>query len=260
MSVLQRVPRGKRWQRLWSALHTVALTGMNYGRGALEDDSDHIPARIVDATSRADRPVIFDGGAHFGTYTRNVLAVLPSARVLAFEPAQATFAQLQRNLSGAAELFPFGFSDATAEVSLYADDDTSTSASILAQDRSHWYKPQEFTARETIRVTTIDAFCAEHRIDRIDLLKLDVEGAELAALKGAKGMLTEGRIGLIQFEWGLPALSARVHLRDFFDLLDGWTIHRIVPDGIVPVVWHERWEIAWTTNYLATPPGLKGKA
>lgn len=222
---------------------------MNYGRGAVEDDADVVPARLVTAS----RPVVFDGGAHTGSYTRNVLSVLPSAQVFAFEPARVTFERLRENLGGAAQLFQVGLADATGEVDLYADTDASTSASILPQDRSHWDQPAEFSARETIRLTTIDAFCQEHGIDRIDLLKLDIEGAELAALRGAGRMLAERRIGLVQFEWGLPALSARVQLRDFYELLDGWDIHRIVPDGTVPLRWHERWEIAWTTNYLAVP-------
>jgi hypothetical protein len=59
---------------------------------------------------------------------------------------------------------------------------------------------------------------------------------------------------LIQFEFALPAMSAHVYLRDFFDLLDGWEIHRIIKDGAVPIGrYHERWEILWTANYLAVP-------
>jgi hypothetical protein len=43
------------------------------------------------------------------------------------------------------------------------------------------------------------------------------------------------RIGLIQFEFGLPAMSVNVSLRDLFDVLDGWYIHRILQDGAVPI-------------------------
>ncbi|MGH2882640.1 MAG: FkbM family methyltransferase, partial [Solirubrobacteraceae bacterium] len=87
----------------------------------------------------------------------------------------------------------------------------------------------------------------------IDLLKLDIEGAELAALRGAERLLAERRVGLIQFEYGLPGMAARVYLRDFFELLDGWEIHRIVSDGTVPIRYHERFEILYTANYLAIP-------
>jgi FkbM family methyltransferase len=252
VTLLHHVPRGRRWQRIWRALHTVALTGMNYGRGAIEDDADTVAAQML---AGLPEPVVFDCGAHMGTYTRSVLAVVPRAKVYAFEPAHATFTALSRNVSESVRVFPLGFSDEPkGQVPLYSDDETSTSASILPQDRSHWSNEATFVERELIELTTIDAFCEGHGIERVDLLKLDIEGAELAALRGARSMLDERRIGLIQFEWGLPALSSRVQLRDFFDFLgDSWTINRLVPGGIVPITWHERWEIAWTTNYLAVP-------
>ncbi|MBK8338698.1 MAG: FkbM family methyltransferase [Flavobacteriales bacterium] len=46
----------------------------------------------------------------------------------------------------------------------------------------------------------MDAFCAEQRIERIDFLKLDIEGSELPALKGAERLLREGRIGCVMVE------------------------------------------------------------
>ena len=46
------------------------------------------------------------------------------------------------------------------------------------------------------------------------------EGHELLVLKGAKQMLTEKRISMIQFEYGGCNLDARVYLRDIWDLLN----------------------------------------
>jgi hypothetical protein len=91
-------------------------------------------------------------------------------------------------------------------------------------------------------------------IDRIvDLLKLDIEGAAIAALKGARWMLAGKRIGLIQFD-SLPAVSARVYLRDFFDLLDDWEIHRMSRTVPCPSAGTTSdGEILWTANYLAVP-------
>jgi hypothetical protein len=44
--------------------------------------------------------------------------------------------------------------------------------------------------KETITVpaTTIDRFCAEHGIDQVDIMKVDVQGSELAVFRGAEGM------------------------------------------------------------------------
>jgi len=55
---------------------------------------------------------------------------------------------------------------------------------------------------EKIIATTIDSYCQKHGIDNIDLLKIDVEGAEYQVLIGARRMLQEKRIGCCIFEFG----------------------------------------------------------
>jgi hypothetical protein len=50
--------------------------------------------------------------------------------------------------------------------------------------------------------TTLDIYCEERGIARIDLLKIDVEGAELQVLQGAQEMLRARRIGCVAFEFG----------------------------------------------------------
>jgi len=51
-----------------------------------------------------------------------------------------------------------------------------------------------------VKATTLDRFCAEHSISRIDLLKTDTEGADLLVLQGAKGMLDRDSIDVIMAE------------------------------------------------------------
>ena len=145
-------------------------------------------------------------------------------------------------------------SDHDGESSWYTDGPLSEAASLKPQDRSHWDGHDGLHDGGSVATRIVDSICDEHGIGRIDLLKLDVEGAEIDALRGADRMLTEHRIGLIQFEYGLPAMGARVYLRDFYNLLTGWQIHRVVKDGIVALgSYQERWEIPCATNYVATP-------
>ena len=61
----------------------------------------------------------------------------------------------------------------------------------------------EHSERRQVEVQTGDAYCTRHRIERIDLLKIDVEGAEHLVLRGFERMLHERRIEVIQFEYGL---------------------------------------------------------
>lgn len=55
---------------------------------------------------------------------------------------------------------------------------------------------------EEIGATTIDYYCEENKIEKIDLLKIDVEGAEFQVMKGAQKMLERKRIDCLTFEFG----------------------------------------------------------
>ena len=59
-----------------------------------------------------------------------------------------------------------------------------------------------------VKAQTMDAFSAEHGIERIHFAKVDVEGVELLVLRGAKKALAEHRIDVLQLEFNEQA-SAR---------------------------------------------------
>jgi hypothetical protein len=90
-------------------------------------------------------------------------------------------------------------------------------------------------------------------VGRIDFLKLDVEGHELSILRGASRLLAEGRVSMLQFEFGPANIYSRTYFYDFWSLLSGsFDLYRIIPRGIVPVRFYgEHHEVFLTTNYLA---------
>ena len=108
---------------------------------------------------------------------------------------------------------------------------------------------------ETITLTSLDAFAAEAGLTRIDFLKLDIEGHELAALAGATRLLASGAIRALSFEFGGSNIDTRTYFRDFWLLLGaaGYQIERIVPGATpVPITrYHERLECFATTNFIA---------
>ena len=108
-------------------------------------------------------------------------------------------------------------------------------------------------AQEEIKIKTIDSYCDEHAIKTINLLKLDIEGHELDALKGAKRMLSSGAIDFIQFEFGGCNIDSRTYFQDFYYLLkDDFRFFRILKDGLFPIKsYKEEYEVFITTNFLA---------
>ena len=86
-----------------------------------------------------------------------------------------------------------------------------------------------------ISVTTLDAFVAERGIERIDLLKVDVEGGELEVLRGATDTLQRKMINAIHFEFNETNVVSRVFMKDFYEMLPDYDFYRMLPDGLVPM-------------------------
>jgi FkbM family methyltransferase len=110
--------------------------------------------------------------------------------VLAFEPAPAARGQLLQNL----ELIQFSW----VEVSARALADSAGARDFVAFSNDAWGSssfapPPEFAGGcvEPVETTTLDAAIANLDRTRIRLVKLDLEGAEYAALQGAQRLLRE---------------------------------------------------------------------
>ena len=58
-----------------------------------------------------------------------------------------------------------------------------------------------------ITVETMDSFCGKEKIDRIDILKLDVQGWELEVLRGAKALVARNAIHFIFAEVGFHKMD-----------------------------------------------------
>ncbi|MBK6327506.1 MAG: FkbM family methyltransferase [Chloroflexi bacterium] len=198
--------------------------------------------------------VVFDVGANVGHWTQAVLALNPQATIHAFEPSTAVYQQLMaQNLPHNVRARPLGLSSAPGEQILYVFPQHSGLNSLYA--RAH--APQETSAaqpQERIQLTTLDDYCQKEQVTAIDFLKIDVEGHDLAVLQGARKMLENGRIHLIQFEYGGTHIDARIFLKDFFALLQpyGYALHKIHPHGLKK---YDRYQPALDTfqyqNWLA---------
>jgi predicted sugar kinase len=105
----------------------------------------------------------------------------------------------------------------------------------------------------TVEVATLDAFADAHGIDRIDFLKIDVEGHEKDVIAGASQRLHDGRIGVVQFEYGGTYLDAGVRLREVVELFPPtYSVARIVPWGLMPLTENDlRDESFALSNYVA---------
>ena len=98
----------------------------------------------------------------------------------------------------------------------------------------------------------LDSFCEQQMIDEVDFLKIDVEGGELEVLRGASNLLEEKKIKVIQFEFNAMNVLSRSFLKDFYNILGGYAIFRLLPDGLVALgAWNPANEIFRYQNLVA---------
>jgi FkbM family methyltransferase len=200
--------------------------------------------------------VVLDVGANHGLWTRTLLERARSnvGRILLFEPSLANATHLAPLATDPiVEVVSLALSDVAETRTLYSDRPGSGLASLHRRRLEHFNIRHE--AIETVRTTTLDEYTREAGIDRIDFMKLDVEGHEFNVLRGALGLLASGRIRALSFEFGGGNLDSRTYFQDFWYLLSGFgfRLHRIVPGGrLLPIErYTEDLESFSATNYVA---------
>ncbi|MDP9270175.1 MAG: FkbM family methyltransferase [Chloroflexota bacterium] len=230
---------------------------MNFGEG--NDPLRSGEQRVLELIAQrvGIEPVIFDVGANKGIYTRELLSVFhDAADIWAFEPSPSCFRALEADLGGIpnVHLRNMGFSDREATAKLLSPGEGSKLGSLYDTSARLARFGMSVVLEEPITLTTLDHFCSSEGIDRIEFLKLDVEGHELSVLKGASALLDTKRIGAIQFEFAAANIESRTFFRDFFLLLsEHYDLYRVLQDGLYRI---DRYKEAYevfkrATNYLA---------
>ncbi len=156
---------------------------------------------------------VFDVGANVGELTLIFSRFVgESGRIHAFEASNTTFARL-KTICDAAEkrnvvLNHLALSDKNGVIKLnvYEDAYSSFNSQALRPLKDYGLDLEPVAVEETPAMT-IDAYCEKNEIEQIDLLKIDVEGAEFQVLKGARKMLAAKRVACLTFEFGLTTFD-----------------------------------------------------
>jgi len=134
--------------------------------------------------------VFIDVGANVGTFTLVAAANACRGTVHAFEPSQYHFERLKRNidLNGFSNVVTsrVGLWDAPSSSTLHVPlHDAGMSNTGAASMFASTDNPESSTD-ETIQLIRLDDYVAQNALERIDIIKVDIEGAELPALRGAQ--------------------------------------------------------------------------
>jgi FkbM family methyltransferase len=144
--------------------------------------------------------VVLDVGANAGIYSLAALAIEPDATVHAFEPTPEIAARLRATakINGLDHLHvheaAVSSRNGAAILKRFRGDlGTNEGMNFISED------PADANG-ESVPTLCLDQFCRDRSIDHVDLLKLDIQGHENSALKGAEHLISAGRIGTIFME------------------------------------------------------------
>lgn len=178
---------------------------------------------------------IIDAGANVGELTaRAARLVGHKGRVIALEASTETARTLKRNMeiNGLANVrvIEEALSDQVGELTFHLGVENDSHSSSI-------YEPNDYGGRSvTVPAVNLDTLKRREGLGRVDVLKMDVEGAELAALLGGEEMLARDRPTLI-FEYNqIVADRAGWTLADMFGHLRprGYDLHVIEDRGWSP--------------------------
>jgi FkbM family methyltransferase len=147
-----------------------------------------------------------DVGANVGYYTALAAhRVGPKGRVIAFEPNPSAFEILrfwiEANSVSQAECFQMAMNNAPGKLTLYVPPESEhhNNANLISGSQG--------ATSVIIPAQTLDSTLETLAVDKVDLLKIDVEGYELHVVEGAERSIREGRIRAILAEFHPVTLS-----------------------------------------------------
>ena len=199
------------------------------GSGTGWDMKEEVQA-AVSRIGRA-RPVVFDVGANVGNWSQSFLQAIPDAKVFMFDPSPGCQAAIRQKALPGITLFPFALGEVAEQKNYFSSSATDGSASLHSRHDTPF---QDLTYQSTVvEVRTLDELIESEQIDFVDFMKMDIEGHELFALRGAKRALAAGKIRALSFEFGCGNINSRTCFRDFWELLTAanFAIYRITPSG-----------------------------
>jgi FkbM family methyltransferase len=209
---------------------------------------------------------VFDVGANFGVMALMFAKACPRGRVYAFEPTMYAYRRLLVNLSANPKL-----SERIVPVQAFLSDQTDASQSPVAY--SSWKvdgktpgaHPVHGGSRQSVEgagIMTIDNFCEQRQIHRVDLIKIDTDGHEFQVLWGASKTLSNARPHIV-FEAGLYTMEEKgITFDRYFDYLASFGYRLLnTKNGreVSPRNYLKEIPLRSTTDILAVPgpPGNK---
>jgi FkbM family methyltransferase len=161
------------------------------------DDPYQVMKRLL---SRHSVTGILDAGASNGRISLRLLRLFPQATAYAFEPNPFYQETLTHKAKADPRLRPqfLALSDREGSVPLHIAESPGISSFFTPSQSLKRLYPEDSTIREAVQVeaVTVDNWASQAGVKSIELMKFDIQGAELLALHGAKKMIETATLAI----------------------------------------------------------------
>jgi len=143
--------------------------------------------------------VILDIGSNTGIYSILSGKSEPNSKIFAIEPNPVNFKRLEENIklnelsNIQVSRYAIGANTQKIELNVPKNNIISDTTSVLEDFSKSTYQGKIEWKKIDVKQVSIDEFCSLHNLEKIDLIKVDVEGYEIEVLKGASTQMKKNR-------------------------------------------------------------------
>ena len=162
---------------------------------------------LIKSIIENQNPTIFDIGAHHGESIESFNKYFNNPRIYSFEPFDESFEilSLKKSKISNTKIFNLGLSNFNGKGTFYSyvdpkNPNISAANSILQLNDGKFIPSYSENQKVECEFMKLDSFVEENNISYIDLLKIDVQGAEFKVIEGAYNSLKDKKIGCVLIE------------------------------------------------------------
>ncbi len=214
----------------WLYKNAFPIYNYTYQKFKLKNDATEI--RLLQSIIKPNTTVL-DIGANIGFYAKLISKMVGvNGKVICFEPDKKNFNYLVNNTKQLTNVVRYNLAVANNS------DNIKIYTSKLLNVDHRTYPVNNYDTVEVIKATSIDELIAKGEIKAVDVIKIDIQGFEIAAFEGMKNLLqTNASLKIVAEFWphGLKrAGKSAIELYTFFEKL-GYTIFEITENDLQPI-------------------------
>jgi FkbM family methyltransferase len=226
----------------------AAAQGKGYGTNSIGQEIN-----VILELLKKQPALAIDIGGNVGDYTAELRRRNPTLEIHTFEPSATNIEKLNARYKNDSliKIVPLAVSDISGSATLFSNVPGSGLGSLTKRRLEHLDIP--FEAKETINTIRFEDYWKTTLNNRqLDIVKIDIEGHELSALKGFGAAVEATKV--LQFEFGGCNIDTRTYFQDYWYFFKehNFDMYRITPFGTEKIAqYSERDEFFSTTNYIA---------